>query len=146
MILPSTVEYALRATAYLATRPEGEALTAAAISERTGVPLHYLSKVLRKLVLHDVLSAQKGHHGGFALARVPSKIRVADVLDAVEYESARGQCSFGWGQCNSRQPCPLHPLWSQLNDAFAAWASKSTLADVGPYPESRAKKQLKMVR
>lgn len=137
MIVPQTVEYAFRAVAYLATLSEGASVTATELASVTGVPPHYLAKVLRRLVRSGLLVAQRGQGGGFSLARPPARIRMLDVLDALDWAPAKNRCAFGWGACDPSHPCPLHPSWSKLNEAFLRWASTSTLADLGPMPSKR---------
>ena len=129
-LLGHTAEYALRALAILADLTAGETMRAADLAKKTGVPAQYLSKVLRRLVAHGLLRAQKGHGGGFALAKPPKSIRVADVLEALDNAPVADRCAFGWGRCNASDPCPLHPMWSKLSAAFTTWTSTTTLADV----------------
>ncbi|HEX5102034.1 MAG TPA: Rrf2 family transcriptional regulator [Polyangiaceae bacterium] len=128
-LLSRTAEYALRATSCLAAAGGGP-LTAEALSPVTGIPIPYLLKVLRQLTAHGVLHAQRGRGGGFTLARPPEAIRFTDVLEAVGASPVMDQCAFGWGKCNTREPCALHPAWSRLNHAFATWARSMTLAHV----------------
>ncbi len=138
MRLPRTPEYALRAMAYLATLPVGEAVPSQRLSEETGIPVSYLSKILRKLVVAELLTSQKGHGGGFVLARPSGSIHVREVLDAVDYEEDPERCAFGWDSCDPDHPCPLHPAWSVLKSSFQTWAGETTLAsavDFGPRPE-----------
>lgn len=131
-LLTQTAEYALRALAELARAEDGVALRARDLAERTAVPEAYLSKVLRRLVEHGLLSANKGHGGGFALARPPHRIRFVDVLSALDSLPSPRRCAFGWGTCNAAAPCPLHPAWAELTAAFDAWATATTLADTAP--------------
>lgn len=130
MLLTQTAEYALRAMACIASLPSGEASRAVDLAERTAIPLPYLSKILRRLVLDGLLTSRKGHGGGFALARPPGEIRFADILSAADFTLTPDRCAFGWGHCNDRNPCPLHPAWSQLKGAFTEWAATTTLDDV----------------
>jgi Rrf2 family protein len=111
-------------------RPDATPMRALDLSRATQVPAHYLSKVLRRLVEADLLISQKGHGGGFALARPAEQIRFADVLAAVDQAPGSGRCAFGWGSCDTRHPCPLHPAWSRLNEALTCWAANTTLAEV----------------
>lgn len=134
MLLSQTAEYALRATAFLATLPRGSTLRATDLSRATGIPVSYLSKILRRLVIQGLLTGHKGHGGGFALSRPPARIRLADILKAADFELTPDRCAFGWGQCSLQNPCPLHPIWSRLNDATLAWATRTTLAEVGASP------------
>jgi Rrf2 family iron-sulfur cluster assembly transcriptional regulator len=130
MIINQTAEYALRAAAILASRPEGELLSATEIARLTGVPLAYLSKLLRKLVLAELLYAQKGNSGGFRLARAPEQIRFAEILEAVGCDVGEGHCAFGFPRCNPANPCPLHPAWKSIQESSQAWAHQHTLRDV----------------
>lgn len=141
-LVPQTVEYALRAAAYLATRPDGQALAADLLASETGIPVHYLSKVLRRLVEAEILVGQKGHGGGFALARAKGDIRMADILDAVGFLPRPATCAFGWGTCDPERPCPLHPVWSRVTEAFQTWAAGATLADVGPWLPAKKRRNV----
>lgn len=135
--LSQTAEYALRAMTRLAQAKDEPALRAADLAADTHVPVHYLSKVLRRLVAAGLLESQKGHGGGFTLKRAAEQIRFADVLDAMGEAPVEGHCAFGWGNCDSKRPCPLHPAWTVLNGALQDWASKTTLADVAGQPGRR---------
>jgi Rrf2 family protein len=139
MWLSQTAEYALRAAAWLAAHaPEGP-VRATDLARGTGIPVPYLSKILRRLVLAGVLQSQKGQGGGFSLARRPSEIRIVDVLAALDAYPEEERCAFGWGDCNAADPCPLHDIWTELDDALRGWAERTTLAGLaaGPSPASR---------
>jgi len=130
MIVSQTAEYALRAMAWLATVPRGEPVRAADLSLSTGIPTHYLSKVLRRLVLAGLLDSQKGQGGGFTLSRPAAEIPFIDILAAVDAYPTEGRCAFGWGSCDELHPCPLHASWSRLNDQIREWASNTNLAEI----------------
>jgi Rrf2 family protein len=135
MHLSQTAEYALRAMARLAMLAPGGALRSHDLSRETDIPSHYLSKVLRKLVVAGLLKSRKGHGGGFMLAKAPQRIRFLDVLEAVEYRPDPNRCAFGWGACSLRHPCPLHTSWSELDGAVRQWATRTTLHSVLERPE-----------
>ena len=130
MLLSQTSEYALRAMSWLASAPPDVPVRAKDLSQGSGIPPHYLSKILRRLVLAGLLVSQKGQGGGFVLARPPGEIRFIDILAAVDAYPSEGRCAFGWGACDETNPCPLHETWSQLNDTIHAWAATTTLNDV----------------
>ena len=130
MLLSQTAEYALRAMAWLATREEGSAMRATDLSDATDIPSHYLSKIMRRMVVSGLLTSRKGHGGGFCLAKPKNEIRYIDILSAVDSAPVESQCAFGWGVCDTVNPCPLHPTWSRVSDHFYQWATDCTLADV----------------
>lgn len=130
MFVSQTAEYALRAMAYLATLPGGEGARAQDVSRHTAIPLPYASKVLRRLAQSGLVIAQKGHGGGFRLARAPARISFRDVFTSVDAEFEKTSCAFGLGECSTRHPCPLHPAVATVRESVATWARRTTLADV----------------
>jgi len=130
MFISQTAEYAIRAMSSIATLPAAEKVRAADLGRFTGIPAPYLSKILRRLVLADLLISQKGQGGGFALSRPAREICFIDILDAVDAFPASGRCAFGWGACNEEAPCPLHGAWSRLNENLTEWAASTTLAEI----------------
>lgn len=114
----------------IASLPPGERARSESISESAHVPTAFLSKILRRLVEAGLLDSEKGHHGGFKLARPARSVRLLDVLEAVDLQLIDNECAFGVGNCHPQQPCPLHPIWLELKQALLTWAASHTLADV----------------
>ena len=137
-LFSQTSEYALRVMAWMAARRSQEPILARDLASATQVPLQYLTKILRRLVLAGLLQSRRGRGGGFNLARPAREIRFRDVLVAVDCYPTRGRCAFGWERCSGRQPCPLHGLWSELTDGFHAWAANASIAGVRATVPSRS--------
>lgn len=142
--LNQTALYALRAMVHLACMGAGEPVNSKELGEATSVPVHYLSKIMRRMVTAGLVESRRGHGGGFYLALPLEEIRFADILGALGPGTDPHLCAFGWGQCNETAPCPLHEVWSELNRNFETWANRCTLAQVcaarsgGPNEESEA--------
>ncbi|MCP4437051.1 MAG: Rrf2 family transcriptional regulator [Actinomycetia bacterium] len=139
--MSQTAEYALRAMAQLALLPEGVGARAKDLADAADIPAHYISKLLRKLVVAGLLQSRKGHGGGFRLSYPPEDISFLNVLEAVGQGVEPDRCSFGWGMCDPNNPCPLHPAWTQLNEAMMEWATETTLADIRAYVYNDARWQ-----
>lgn len=144
MVLSQTAEYALRAMAQLAVLPPGESVRGKDLASLTDIPSHYLSKILRMLVESKLLTGERGHGGGFRLARPASEIRFCDILEAVGSKPETNRCAFGWGKCNPKRPCLLHGVVSGLNDAVAQWCESTTLADLAARPDTLARYSQKL--
>ena len=129
MYFSQTAEYALRAVVFLSALEEGEAMSGHELSKRTGVPQHYLSKIMRKMVVDGLVESQRGHRGGFHLSRPPSEIRFIDVLEAADGAPMPDRCVFGWSRCDTERPCPLHDAWNEMAEAFRRWGSQNTFGD-----------------
>lgn len=82
-MISQTVEYALLAMSFLASRP-GASVTCATISRGTRVPPGYLSKIMRDLVCAELVRSFRGPHRGFALARDCATISLLEIVAAVE--------------------------------------------------------------
>jgi Rrf2 family protein len=141
MLLSQTAVYGLRAMAVLAALPPNESIRALELSGRTGVPRQYLAKVMRRLVVAGLVRSRRGHGGGFMLSRPARAIRLGDVLRSIDAELEGGTCAFGFGACDPQNPCALHPVWSRFSDSVQKWAEGSTLADLGPEPKIRTRRQ-----
>lgn len=130
MILSRTAEYALRIMAAISTARGARPLRAAEISSEINCPKPYVSKVLRKLVSAGLLKAEKGHGGGFLLAKRSEQIFFCDIMEAVDTPTRQKHCIFGWRQCNSSKPCILHHRWNKVNSAFTEWSKNTSLQDI----------------
>ncbi len=130
MILSRTSEYALRIMAAVSMQRGAIPMRASEISEQISCPKHYLSKVLRKLVNAGLLKAEKGHGGGFLLAKRANQILFCNIMDAVDAPTKNKHCIFGWRQCDSKNPCILHHRWSKVNATFVEWSKTTSLEDI----------------
>lgn len=109
-----TAEYALRAVSHLAHQHPGPRTTAQ-IAAATRVPADYLSKVLKDLGRAGVVTARRGLHGGFALAREPDALTVFEVVHAITPIRRIERCPLGIKAHAGGNLCPMHRL---LDDAM----------------------------
>ena len=108
------------------------------LAELTAVPVHYLSKIMRRLVLEGLVDSRKGHGGGFSLARPAADVTFAAILEAGNFSIEPNTCAYGWGSCDPDHPCALHDTYSRLQEALQDWMERTTLADVGADARVRA--------
>ena len=84
MIYSRSAEYAIRACVHLALAPEGRFVMARVIAEREDIPAHFLAKILQELARKGMLKSNKGPSGGFALRIAPEKLRLLDIVEALD--------------------------------------------------------------
>ncbi len=108
-----TAEYALRAVAWLAQTPGPQPRHQ--IAEATQVPVDYLAKVMRQLGQAGLVTAGRGLHGGFVLARSVDEISILDVINAVDPIRRIHSCPLKL-QSHRLTLCPLH---RRLDEAAA---------------------------
>ena len=84
MKLSTKGRYAMVALVDLAVQEHDALVSLAEISERQDISLPYLEQLFVKLRRAGLVESVRGPGGGYRLARLPSKIRVVDVLAAVD--------------------------------------------------------------
>jgi Rrf2 family protein len=127
-MISQTAEYAFRAMACLAAKPE-DSMTAGAIAGRTQVPADYLAKVLQQLGAAGLIKGRRGVGGGYALARRPAQIRLLDILNAVNPMERITTCPLGLSS-HGRNLCPLHRTMDKAIGAVLDILDDKTLADL----------------
>lgn len=130
-MLSKTVEYALRATVWLAREP-GKTESAERLASSIRVPRRYLHKVLQDLVEAGLARSQPGPGGGYTLNRDPGAITILDVIDAVEPIERILRCPLGLTSHTSL--CPLHQALDQAYAAMEDAFRRVTVADVLSQP------------
>lgn len=123
-----TVEYALRAVVFLASKSP-LACTTDQISEATQVPKPYLSKVLQNLRRNHVVSSQRGIGGGVMLAKSPDALTILEVVNAVEPIERIATCPLGL-KSHGTNLCPLHRRMDSALASVEAAFRNTTLAEV----------------
>lgn len=148
-MISQTTEYALRAVVFLAENQDG-GQTTEQIAKSTQIPAAYLSKVLQQLTRASLVQSQRGLRGGFTLRTTADKVRVLDVVNAVDPIRRIRECPLGL-PAHATSLCKLH---KQLDDATAlvekAFAGatiedlltrpKSEIVFTFPPPKTEAKK------
>lgn len=127
-MLSQTVEYALRAMVCLAAA-DGQPQTRSQLVEQTQVPSAYLAKVMRELGRGELVTAQRGLHGGFRLARDAAGITLLNVVDAVEPLQRIRTCPLDI-EWHGTQLCPLHRRLDTILAAAEEALAGTTLAEI----------------
>ncbi|MCX6064272.1 MAG: RrF2 family transcriptional regulator [Chloroflexi bacterium] len=80
MKLTARSEYALLALVYLARHPMNEYISIDTIAKAQGIPPKFLEQLMLALKRAHFLRSTKGQHGGYALAKTPDQISLAEVI------------------------------------------------------------------
>lgn len=130
-MLSVTAQYALRAIVYIAAQDGKRPVLAKEIAAHTGVPTHYLSRILRDTVRAGLLESTRGVGGGFRLSRPAHRIRLLEILAPFDDVLDRSRCPFGQPRCNDEQPCGFHRYWKPISCAYRNMLENITLDRVG---------------
>lgn len=123
-----TVEYALRAVAFLASQTP-EARTTDQIAVATKVPKAYLSKVIQALSRGGVFRSQRGSGGGVVLVKSPAELSVLEVVNAVDPVCRIQTCPLGLAAHGERL-CPLHKRMDNVLAQIEQTFRSTTLAEI----------------
>src|ERR1700720_3097495 len=110
--LSKKADYALIAMKHLAVRGDRGSSSAREIAGLYDIPIELMAKVLQRLVRRGLLASHQGTRGGYKLARVPTQISVADVIQAIDGPVTVTACSTDEGRCVQFAKCNVRdPLW-----------------------------------
>lgn len=127
MLYSKTCEHAIRALAYLASRPAGNLCLVDEIAEAEDMPRPFTSKILRDLVRAGLLTSSRGPGGGYALARDPEDVSLLEIQQIIDGAGHLDRCVVGLAACNEFAPCPLHDEFKPLREKIRTYLSGTTL-------------------
>ncbi len=98
-------------------------------AEKRGLPYRFLSKVAVKLKKAKLLKSKEGREGGYLLAKLASKIKVGEVIKALEGPVKPVKCMSG-EVCGCESWCGHKDLMSGLSKAVEKQLAKVTIKDL----------------
>ncbi len=101
------------------------------IARGVQLPLTTVRKILQHLVDAQIVQSFRGTNGGYKLAQPADKIKIADVITAIEGPIAITECSVADGHCNLEQTCVLKENWSYINFIVDKILRQISIADMG---------------
>lgn len=129
-------DYGTVVLAHLAGDPQS-VCSAADVAAATGIGPPTVSKLLKSLARADLVSSTRGANGGYQLARDPSDISAADVIDALEGPVSITECSATDSHCDYETVCSVGSSWRRINIAI-----RNALEDVSLIDLLRANRPL----
>ena len=143
MKLSTRSTYGVRAMLALALRQTPGPLMVREIAEQQHLPPTYLEQLMVLLKKAGLLSATRGVHGGYQLARPAAEISLAEIIEVLEGSLALTDCPAGVGCCGAPNSCALREVWEQANLALrqvfgdislAQLAERQRAKDASPVP------------
>jgi FeS assembly SUF system regulator len=134
--LSKKADYALIAMKHLAIRPDSMSASAREIAEQYDIPIELMAKVLQRLARHGLVTSHQGTRGGYRLARAPSIISVADIIQAIDGPLTVTACSTDAENCYQYAKCSVRdPLWRIRERILSALATCSLQEVCSEVPE-----------
>lgn len=129
-------DYGFVLLAQLAHEREDAPRSTSELASATNIPVPTVRKVLKELTAADVLTSERGAHGGYRLARPAADITAHEVIAALEGPVSITLCSPGPGECELEDACPVALPWKRINGVIQGALRSITLAElIGPRPD-----------
>ncbi|MCP4903226.1 MAG: Rrf2 family transcriptional regulator, partial [bacterium] len=130
-MLSVTAQHAIRALAALASEFEDRPILGRDLSQVSGVPQNYLSKILRELNRAGLVSAVRGSGGGYRLRRPAHEITLSDVVYIFDPSPTASGCLLGEGnKCSDVSPCSVHDRWCAVREGYASFLENTRLSEI----------------
>lgn len=128
-------QYGLRAMVYLGSVFEEKRVhSLKEISEKENISFDYLEKIISGLEKEGLLESKKGARGGYTLARHPAKIKVGEIIRAIEGTLAPVRCVAKEKKerlpCPRKKVCKSFAVWQKIQDVLNSTLDSITLADL----------------
>ena len=95
----------------------------------TGLSVATVRKVMKTLVDHGFVTAQRGAKGGYRLALSAAQISLLDIVEAFEGPIAVTDCVNEEHQCELTE-CPLGSRWDGINRWLTEFLARISLQDL----------------
>lgn len=121
----------------LAQAKEENLLSAKAVSESQGIPLQYLEQIFNRLKRRGLVKTRRGSRGGYILSRHPSKIKLKNIIEALEDKGLLVDCLAGKSKdyCDRIEVCKTRGFWQRLARSITTVMNSTTLQDLCQGPK-----------
>lgn len=141
LMLSKKVEYALISLLHMSGLDGDELATAKEVSDQYNIPAELLGKVLQSLARAGLASAVHGAHGGYRIGRPLEKIKLGEVIEALEGPVLLARCQEDPATCGQYHNCnikePVIQIQEQLQD-FVHGISLAGFKRPRPLSEARS--------
>jgi len=130
MRIPMKVDYGVRALIHIAQKNPNQLVRTSEIAEGQKIPEAYLDQVLTILKKHGIISSKRGPNGGHELARSPDRIKLNDVVYALDQKPESLKCKKHPGVCNFAKYCNQKTIWDEIEKTVDDYLSKITIHEL----------------
>lgn len=122
-------DYATAVMTCIAAHPQ-DVFSTAQIADETRLELPTVSKLLKALGQATLVESFRGVNGGYRLARAPSDISLAEIVEAMEGPIGMTECSLAEGHCDRESQCGVRGSWQLVSSVLDSALRSVSLADM----------------
>ncbi|QAA81258.1 Rrf2 family transcriptional regulator [Aequorivita sp. H23M31] len=125
-------QYGIKASVYIASQSAmGIRTSLKDIAHNISSPEAFTAKILHKLAKENILDSLKGPTGGFEIAKGKAqKIKLSDIVSAIDGVSIYQGCALGFESCDARQPCPMHHKFVGIRSDLKVMLENTSLEEL----------------
>jgi len=129
-VLRRNTDYALRMMVNLASRFNGEFISARQLASEGNFSYQLGCKILQKLHKDNLVKSGMGQKGGFALSRKPSRITLMEIITALQGGLRLNKCLLGGQGCEFEPECEIHTKLTCLQLYIDGYLGGITLQEI----------------
>jgi Rrf2 family protein len=125
-------EYGIRATIYIASQSlDSRRVSLKEIADEIDSPVAFTAKILQLLSKNGIVDSVKGAHGGFEISKGQiDKIKLSEIVYAIDGEKLYDGCGLGLKECNANKPCPVHDKFVDIRDNLKKMLESTNLFEM----------------
>jgi len=100
------------------------------ISKNQEVSLKYLGQLIMPLKIASLVKSTRGARGGYCLSRSPEKIKLGEIVNALEGKLCIVECIDSPEICDRSGKCAARDVWNELNHRMIDILNSYTLQDM----------------
>jgi len=130
MRLSTKGRYGARAMLDLALNSSKGPVLLREIAKRQEVSEKYLEHSITTLRKAGLVRSIRGARGGYVLAKLPSQIRLSEIMEVLEGSMAPVECVDDPQVCQRAQLCVTRDIWAEMKEAIDNILESITLQDM----------------
>lgn len=124
------IDYGTLILTHMAGTPD-QVISAADLASSLGLGPATVSKVLKSLGQHGLVTSTRGARGGYCLARSAHDINIAQIIDALDEQPfGLTECTATPGVCSVEADCHIRTNWERINAIVRHTLEGVTVADM----------------
>jgi Rrf2 family protein len=100
------------------------------VSRDEEISIRYLEQIIIPLKINKLVKSIRGAGGGYILARDPKKIKLSEILHALEGTCCLVECVEDDDYCTRAGICATHDVWVEASDLLKAYFDNLSLQDL----------------
>jgi Rrf2 family protein len=135
--LSTKCRYGTRAILDIALNGEDGPVHLKDLAKRQKLSMKYLEQIVPGLKVAGLIHSHRGANGGYTLAKTPERIKLLEIIEALEGCLITVDCTADPNLCERTNECAVHDVWAETQSAMRATLNSITLADLATQQKTK---------